>query len=416
MLLATTTRTKRLEWYSFAPPTWYEISPPLTVLLEVTHAGDLLLSSIGVKTNRPKGRGGFLHKYYCHALKDYAEQRWLGCLATVEDASYGRPADVSVKIPHSGSGTKERLIAFEMFVTGEEKEVTGIVRDTDIYDRIIVCAVSQSELEALMRRARRSLEEELLRKVDFGLISEYLVAGPARDNSTESERISERHTGASKTASEFDDQVLMSKSVLEKNGPKSASEPERGNRPRTKPGRRSKEPLIKQVEQAYAHLHDLDWLEKCRLAQLPEVQERVDSKHPMAEAQTLRRLLMAAARQIVQVLSEVPDKGEVRTFLKMYLDGKSVTEIAHELGKSREWVSRAYRKEALTLTGTQFSKLISADDPPRFWIIDSPVPSDRIRGSRGLICETLTRSNLRPSALSTESLPPRWPWSSLYRA
>ena len=257
-----------------------------------------------------------------------------------------------------------------------------------------------------MRRARRSLEEELLRKVDFGLISEYLVAGPARDNSTESERISERHTGASKTASEFDDQVLMSKSVLEKNGPKSASEPERGNRPRTKPGRRSKEPLIKQVEQAYAHLHDLDWLEKCRLAQLPEVQERVDSKHPMAEAQTLRRLLMAAARQIVQVLSEVPDKGEVRTFLEMYLDGKSVTEIAHELGKSREWVSRAYRKEALTLTGTQFIKLISADDPPRFWIIDSPVPSDRIRGSRGLICETLTRSNLRPSASSTESLPP----------
>ncbi len=72
---------------------------------------------------------------------------------------------------------------------------------------------------------------------------------------------------------------------------------------------------------------------------------------------------MAAARQIVQVLSEVPDKGEDRTFLELYLDGNSVTEIAQELGKTREWVSRAYRKEALTLAGTQFIKLISADDP-----------------------------------------------------
>ena len=59
----------------------------------------------------------------------------------------------------------------------------------------------------------------------------------------------------------------------------------------------------------------------------------------------------------------MPDKTEVKTFLEMYLDGKSVTEIAQELGKSREWVSRAYRKEALALAGTQFIKLISAADP-----------------------------------------------------
>ena len=89
--------------------------------------------------------------------------------------------------------------------------------------------------------------------------------------------------------------------------------------------------------------------------------KRVDSKHPMPEAQTLRRLLMAAAQQIVQVLSDVPDKTEVKTFVETYVDGKSVTEIAQELGKGREWVSRAYRKEALA--GTQFIKLISAADP-----------------------------------------------------
>ena len=67
-------------------------------------------------------------------------------------------------MPQAGPRTKERLIAFEMFVTGEEKEVTEMARDADIYDRVIVCAVSQSELEALMRRAHRPLGESCSEK------------------------------------------------------------------------------------------------------------------------------------------------------------------------------------------------------------------------------------------------------------
>ena len=156
------------------------------IMIEVTGAGYLLLNSIGIQAKRPRGRGGFVHKYYAHMLKEYAEQRWHGCVATVEDASYGRPVDVAVKIPATTSGAKERLIAFEVFITGEEKEVTGIAKDVELFDRVIVCAVSQSEVEVLTRRAHRSLGEELLSKVDFILVSEYLDT-PEQEKKTPSQ-------------------------------------------------------------------------------------------------------------------------------------------------------------------------------------------------------------------------------------
>ena len=231
------------------------------IMIEVTGAGYLLLNSIGIQAKRPRGRGGFVHKYYAHMLKEYAEQRWHGCVATVEDASYGRPVDVAVKIPATTSGAKERLIAFEVFITGEEKEVTGIAKDVELFDRVIVCAVSQSEVEVLTRRAHRSLGEELLSKVDFILVSEYLDTPEQEKKTPSQEWGSHERSQPVKTESKIDDQVLKPKSEVEKSGPKSALELEPETRSRRRRGRKASTPLVKQVEQAYAHLNDLDWLD-----------------------------------------------------------------------------------------------------------------------------------------------------------
>lgn len=79
----------------------------------------------------------------------------------------------------------------------------------------------------------------------------------------------------------------------------------------------------------------------------------------MPEAQALRSLLMEVARQVVQDLATMPDKSGVRVFLERYLEGKNLTEIARELGVSREWVARSYRREAFRLAGMQFVRLVS---------------------------------------------------------
>jgi len=331
-------------------------------IIEVTEAGYLLLNSMGVQAKRPRGRGGFPHRYYAHMLKEYAEHRWTGCAATVEDASYGRPADVTVKIPSSMSGEEERVIAFEVFITGEEKEVTGIAKDVEIFDRVIVCAVSQSELEVLTRRARRSLGDELLGKVDFSLVSDYLDTPKSVSEITSLEPASNESSHPVSTEPKFDVQVLIPNSEVEKSGEKSALELEPEiSIPKTI-RRRSKKGRLQQIEDAYTHLHDLDRLGTSDLTRLPEVIERINPMQVMAEGQALREMLLEAARQVLKDISAVPGKSNVHYFLEEYLKGKSVSQIADELGVTRSWCSRAYRKEAFQLTSTQFVKLISLEN------------------------------------------------------
>jgi DNA-directed RNA polymerase specialized sigma24 family protein len=117
---------------------------------------------------------------------------------------------------------------------------------------------------------------------------------------------------------------------------------------------------MEQVDQAYVHLHDLDWLQECDLARLPEVQQSIQRHQTMPEAQALRGLLIAAARQVIGDMGEVPGKQGLAAFLKGYLAGRSVAEIAQELGVSREWCSRKYRREALRLAGMQFVRSMSS--------------------------------------------------------
>ena len=111
---------------------------------------------------------------------------------------------------------------------------------------------------------------------------------------------------------------------------------------------------LAQVQQAYTHLHDLDWLQECDLARSPEVLEKVQPEQMMPEAQALRGLLIAAAHQVVEEIGPVPGKEGIASFLEGYLAGKSVADVAKELGVSREWCSRNYRREALRLAGMHF--------------------------------------------------------------
>ena len=118
---------------------------------------------------------------------------------------------------------------------------------------------------------------------------------------------------------------------------------------------------MEQVEQALGHLHDLDWLQGCELAKLPEVQEKAQPHHTMPVAQALRSLLIEAAQQVALDMGQIPGKEGVAAFLTGYVAGKSESEMAQELGVRREWVSRSYRREALALAIAQFIRLISQD-------------------------------------------------------
>lgn len=89
------------------------------------------------------------------------------------------------------------------------------------------------------------------------------------------------------------------------------------------------------------------------------VQERRNALQPLPDAQALRGLLVDAAKRAARVAEEVPSAKPVGTFLVRHTEGKPVAEIAEELGVSREWCSRSYKKQALRMAGIQFVRLVS---------------------------------------------------------
>ncbi|MFQ6027443.1 MAG: hypothetical protein ACE5Q6_08125, partial [Dehalococcoidia bacterium] len=342
------------------------------VLQEITEAGYDLLASMKIRVSKPKSRGGFLHKYYCYKLKEFAEVTWQGSEVRIEDGSLGKYADVTVRMPAVSGEQKQRVIAFEVYMTGEAKEIRGIAKGMEVFDQVVVCAESSTALDSLKRKTIDALGSEIVEKVSFNLLSQYVGSihpkrnyekqpdSPSSSNVTSSRRGAGNKRTNPKVGSVLDNQPNQEQNLL-KNSTRLESEVEPKPRPQPirRRGRRPKTPLMEQVEQAYLNLHDLDWLQECELVNLPEVQERIDLRHTMPEAQALRGMLFEAAKQVIRDLATVPDKDGVRIFLEGYLEGRTVTEIAKRLKVRREWVSRAYRKEALTLAGIRFVRSVS---------------------------------------------------------
>ena len=331
------------------------------VLQEITGAGYELLGSMKIRVRKPQGRGGFLHKYYCYKLKEFAEATWDGSVAQIEDGSLGKYADVTVRMPTDSEGEPPSVIAFEVFMTGEAKEIRGIAKGIEVFDRVVVCAENRSALDSLKRKAVETLGEGILEKVGFHLMSQYLTVNTSQTDQEKAYRPSEAisEPSGTKVAAPNIEVPPIQEQILLKSPAKSETEVEPTPVSGKKRGRPPKTPIMEQVQQAYTHLHDLDWLQECELARSPEVFEKVKPEQMMPEAQALRGLLIAAARQVIDEMGPVPGKEGVAAFLQGYLAGKSVADIAKELGVSREWCSRNYRREALRLAGMQFVRAIS---------------------------------------------------------
>ena len=334
------------------------------VLQEITGTGYELLASMKIKVQKPKSRGGFLHKYYCHKLKEFAEATWEGSVVQIEDGSLGKYADVTVRMPSGSEQETPSVIAFEVFMTGEAKEVRGIAKGVEVFDRVVVCAENRPALDSLKRRAIETLGSEILKKVSFNLVSEYLITNTSQKYEKNAHKPSEAVSKplAAKVAVPNLEHAPVREQILLKRPTKSETETEPKAAPGKRRGRPPKTPLMEQVEQAYTHVHDLDWLQECALARSPEVLERMQPSQMMPEAQALRGLLIASARQVIDEMGPVPGKEGVATFLKGYLAGKSVAAIAQELGVTREWCSRNYRREALRLAGMHFVRSISVEN------------------------------------------------------
>lgn len=222
-----------------------------------------------------------------------------------------------------------RSIAFEVFMTGETKELRGLAQDVELFDKVYLCAETADIADSLRKKAERLIASERLAKVTFSPIGPFLSepTAPAKRKRSASRSIPPSHPP--------------------ENGPK--PKPERRKSRRSQPSTQ----LLRRVSEAYAHLHDLDWLQESPLVELDAVRERRNAMSPLPEAQALRGLLNEGAKRAAQDAATIPARAPLATFLERYVEGRSVAEIAEELGVSREWCSRSYRRRGIEIASMQ---------------------------------------------------------------
>jgi len=279
------------------------------LLLELTAAGARHLKGAGYE-GAARAYRDYLRAFYVDQLSQLAILTWPA--ATVSQAPAARsehpPPDLTVLVGAGEDPGDARSVAFRI-VTGSTLDIGALTADLKSNDEVWLWAETHPAANQLER-----------------LVDEQLPAGEAA-----------RVTCAP---------VASCLAALARG--ESASAPPAKQRPQKYSSPRQP-PLRRQILRAYEHLHDLDWLQESPLVDLAAVQRRRNRTSAMADGWALRDLLIEAATRAARDAGEIPTLTRLRRFLEQYLEGKPITEIAADLGVSREWCSRAYRKQALNL-------------------------------------------------------------------
>ena len=292
------------------------------VLLELTPVGREHLEAAGVRIDQPEGPLAYRRRYYANRLAGYARRTWPDAAVEIGHGldSPDHSPDVAVMVPGGGDAEGARSVAFEVIETGDAGGLHSHLRDVDAFDEVFLCADTAEAAADLKEEAQRLVRSEFIQRITCTPVSS-LLSAPAESGV----------------------QMIGTSTAMAIRATSRRSRPDAA--------------LLQHVLEAYGHLHDLDWLQDSPLTGLEAVRERTNPLAPMPEAQALRGLLVDAAQRAAAHARDIPLQAPLHLFLTRYVEGKRVTEIAGELGVSREWCSRAYRKQALKLTGMQFLRL-----------------------------------------------------------
>ena len=137
------------------------------LLVEVTPLGWEVLKKYGVNVQKPRGKGGFLHKAFQHFIARYfAVEGWL---TTIEDGSSGKYVDV-------GLVRNDQRIAVEVLVKGEVKELSNVAKDLEDWDAVILCCDAAETIERMKKRITAEFGIDILSQVRFRLLSDFIPA------------------------------------------------------------------------------------------------------------------------------------------------------------------------------------------------------------------------------------------------
>jgi hypothetical protein len=122
-------------------------------LTEPTEQACRMLEGMQVRVERPKGNGGFVHRFWQHTIHAWAVRQ--GYPARIEDAVDEKRVDVGVE-------WAEKRCAIEVVMQGLEKELSNLERDLrEGWDQVIFCAEKQETLNKLRQMIEQRYGEGL---------------------------------------------------------------------------------------------------------------------------------------------------------------------------------------------------------------------------------------------------------------
>jgi len=110
-------------------------------LTELMSRAYQVLEALQVKVEKPKGNGGYVHRFWQHTIHQWAVKQ--GYPAQIEETLREKRVDVGVK-------WAEKRRAVEVVIEGLDKELSNLWKDLeDGWDQVVFCAEKQQTLEKL---------------------------------------------------------------------------------------------------------------------------------------------------------------------------------------------------------------------------------------------------------------------------
>ena len=125
-----------------------------------------------------------------------------------------------------------------------------------------------------------------------------------------------------------------------------------------KRGRKSEGQREAEVVESLRHLHDLEWLDDCSLADHPAFRQAAGRDRILGKGRELRSALLKVIALTVEALKEAPGYENRVEYLEGYSRGDSVAKIAKTIGIRRENVFRTHSPKALGLVARNFLKFL----------------------------------------------------------
>ncbi len=318
----------------------------MITLLEATDKAYEYLESIKAKVTKPRGKGGFIHAYWQHCI---AESLRKNAEVWIEDSRSGKLVDVGAKMDGKN-------VAIEIALEGEEKELVNVAKDSDFYDRIIILTEKQKTSDSL-RAKLDNLGKEFSEKVEIVLLRSF-INNDEDDGENEGgeNRLTQILTPSPedklslKELRARDDVIVedkQSEEVGKKRKEKEETEPETENRNKWQ----------ERIWYCLKNLDDLIALNSSSLTRLAYIERIAKNKYKnegLPKAKLLRDILNLCIDRLIQELENDNNSVKIAGYLKLAKKGLNNSQIAKELGLTREHVSRVYRNKSIELVTQEF--------------------------------------------------------------